>query len=133
MIDDFFDKITLYLSTSDFVEKFSVIKRKITISDGYIRIQIVLLNSDFIELSLYCQIKNLHVNIIDYRIHWQNKNGDLIKRWDNCRHHQGIENIPYHIHICKDKIITVLPGKEIDIFNLLSEIENALLKKSSNI
>jgi hypothetical protein len=33
-----------------------------------------------------------------YRYHWQNRNGQVIMRWDNAPHHPEIESFPHHLH-----------------------------------
>jgi len=37
-------------------------------------------------------------NTTKYRFHWQNKSGELIKRWDNAPHHPEINSFPDHLH-----------------------------------
>lgn len=33
-----------------------------------------------------------------YRFHWQDRNNQLIKRWDNAPHHAEVDTFPYHLH-----------------------------------
>ena len=33
-----------------------------------------------------------------YSFHWQDKNGDLIIRWDNAPHYKNIKTFPHHKH-----------------------------------
>ncbi len=37
-----------------------------------------------------------------YTYHWQEKNGTLIRRWDNAPYHDN-ETFPHHVHI-KNKV-----------------------------
>lgn len=34
-----------------------------------------------------------------YSFHWQDKENELIIRWDNAPHHQGVKTFPYHKHV----------------------------------
>lgn len=34
----------------------------------------------------------------NYSYHWQDKNGQLIIRWDNSPHHKSISTFPHHKH-----------------------------------
>ncbi|MCF2138402.1 MAG: DUF6516 family protein [Candidatus Thorarchaeota archaeon] len=34
----------------------------------------------------------------DYSYHWQDKNGNLITRWDNAPHHTQVQTFPHHKH-----------------------------------
>lgn len=60
-----------------------------------------------------------------YSYHWQNKNGNLIMRWDNKPHWKNLENFPHHKHI-KDK---VKPSKENNLEKVLEVIKEILKKK----
>lgn len=39
-----------------------------------------------------------------YSYQWQNKNGDLIIRWDNSPHHSHLKTFPNHQHV-NDRVI----------------------------
>jgi hypothetical protein len=36
--------------------------------------------------------------ITKYRHHWQDRNAQIIKRWDNAPHHRDIKTFPHHVH-----------------------------------
>ncbi|MCK4491669.1 MAG: hypothetical protein KAU03_03540 [Candidatus Altiarchaeales archaeon] len=38
-----------------------------------------------------------------YKYHWQDKEGNLIARWDNVPHHPEVSSFPHHRHV-KDKV-----------------------------
>jgi len=38
------------------------------------------------------------LSIKKYRHHWQNHDGQVIKRWDNAPHHPEIDTFPHHLH-----------------------------------
>lgn len=38
------------------------------------------------------------LSIKRYRHHWQNHDGQVIKRWDNAPHHLEIDTFPHHLH-----------------------------------
>ena len=120
MIESYLEDIILSLSESPHVESFEVIKKKITSTDGYIRLKAKLTNNDLLEISLYCQKMGTSVGIIDYRYHWQNEHGALKMRWDNCPHHKEIENFPFHVHLSDQ---TVYPSEQVDIYKVLEIIE----------
>ncbi|MFZ0456474.1 MAG: DUF6516 family protein [Ignavibacteriaceae bacterium] len=33
-----------------------------------------------------------------YSFHWQNKQNQLIRRWDNSPYHKNIKTFPFHLH-----------------------------------
>jgi len=60
----------------------------------------------------------------DYSYHWQ-RNGELIRRWDNAPHHMNLPNFPHHIHEEDD----ILPGFDVNLTDILSFIETRLKKQ----
>jgi hypothetical protein len=123
MIETYLEDIILCLNESHYVESFEVIKKKITGTDGYIRLKARLTNNDLLEVSLYCQKRGTSVEVVDYRYHWQNEDGVLKRRWDNCPHHKGIETFPFHVHLDDQ---TANPSEKIDIYKVLEILEKNL-------
>ena len=120
MIETYLEDIILSLNESYYIESFEVIKKKITSTDGYIRLKAKLTNNDLIKISLYCQKRETSVEVVDYRYHWQDEHGALKMRWDNCPHHKGLESFPFHVHL-NDK--TVNPSEKVNIYKVLEIIE----------
>lgn len=127
MIELYLDEIILMLSESPYVDSFSVTKKKLTGTDGYMRVKANLANNEILEISLYCQKIEAAIEIIDYRYHWQDKKGALIRRWDNCRHHKEIETFPFHVHIKSDK--TIGQSEKMDVFKILKIIGKLILDR----
>lgn len=120
MIETYLEDIILSLNESPYVESFEVIKKKVTSTDGYVRLRAKLTNNDLLEISLYCQKRETSVEIVDYRYHWQDGHGVLKMRWDNCPHHKGMETFPFHVHLNNQ---TVNPSEKVDIYKVLEIIE----------
>lgn len=59
-----------------------------------------------------------------YSFHWQDKHGNLIKRWDNAPHFPDLEGFPHHIHIGEND--TVVPGRPINALEMIAEIDREL-------
>ncbi len=59
-----------------------------------------------------------------YSYHYQNREKELIFRFDNAEHYSGVETFPHHKHL-KDK---VLPSKEPSLKEVLREIISRLSK-----
>ncbi|WP_369750793.1 DUF6516 family protein [Methanocaldococcus sp. FS406-22] len=56
--------------------------------------------------------------------HWQDKNGDLIIRWDNAPHYKNIKTFPHHKHTKNG----VEESDEVCLEDVLKYIENYLKK-----
>ncbi|MFH1562075.1 MAG: DUF6516 family protein [Nitrospirota bacterium] len=107
-VQDYFNELNLKLMESEIIEGFQIKKERITITDGYIRIQGKLINGDLIEFSEYCRFYNEMV-VEEYTFHWQDSKGNLIRRWDNAKHHPELKNFPHHVHV--DEETKVLPSE----------------------
>jgi len=127
MIATYLEEIILALIENPNIESFNVIKKKIAGTDGYIRIKANLTSDDLLEISLYCQKREESIEIVDYRYHWQDKNGVLKKRWDSCPHHREIETYPFHVHLDKQ---TIRPSGKMDIYKVLELIEKDIKDQS---
>ncbi len=119
MIESYFQELILTLSEDPSIDKFSVVNKKITSSEGYLRLKANFTNNDLLEISLYCQKKGSSVEVIDYRYHWQDEKGVLKRRWDNCKHHKKIKTFPFHVHI-DNKIVK--SSHKINIYEVLAII-----------
>jgi len=62
--------------------------------------------------------------VTKYSFHWQDKHGNLIKRWDNAPHFPDLEGFPHHIHIGEND--TVVPGKPINAMEMITEVDREL-------
>ncbi len=61
--------------------------------------------------------------VVTYSYHWADKDGAVIRSWDNTPHHRELPNFPHHIH---EHDGTVLSGQPVSIFDVLNEITLAL-------
>ena len=57
-----------------------------------------------------------------YSYHWQNKNGDILIRWDNAPHHKELKTFPHHRHEGK----RVLPSHRITVEEVIAVLKNKL-------
>ncbi|MDO8445650.1 MAG: DUF6516 family protein [Deltaproteobacteria bacterium] len=64
------------------------------------------------------------VRLVDYRFHWQDREGKIIKRWDNARHHPELTTFPYHIHIGSDG--NVNESADVDLSEVLQVLESEI-------
>jgi len=59
----------------------------------------------------------------EYSYHWQ-KDGKMIRRWDNAPHHKDLSNFPHHVHDGTD----ILSCEDINLTDVLNFIEDKLRK-----
>ena len=56
-----------------------------------------------------------------YSYHWQDKNKNMIIRWDNSPHHKQLKTFPHHKHVPEIK-----ESNEIRIEDILKVIEEKI-------
>ena len=125
-IADYFETIKEHLLVVSFVADFKISKQVERSKNGYIRIRMTFTDHSRLEFSEFVE-QNVgdEIQVVTYSYHWSGENDTLICRWDNTPHFPKLEKFPHHIHRNEDQVI---PGKPINIFDVLSEIEKTLNK-----
>jgi len=72
------------------------------------------------EFAEYLEIRSEEVFIEIYSYHWQDLKGNLIRRWDNVRHHKEVATYPHHLHLETGEVIESIP---MNLKKVLREIE----------
>ena len=90
MLENYLDVIVHDLVVSFVVSSFQVLKREVGEEDGYIRVKCNLSNGDILEFAEYIQLRKNMIYLETYSFHWQSADGNLVKRWDNVKHHKEV-------------------------------------------
>lgn len=123
-IHGYLEENILLLTASPIVEHFQIVKRRETESDGYLRVRAILICEGLLEISIYYQMAENAVSLVGYRFHWQDREGKIIKRWDNARHHPELTTFPFHIHVGSDS--NVNDSANIDLSEVLQVVESEI-------
>jgi hypothetical protein len=123
-IEEYFIKIELLLIERPIFKEYKIIKKVVLYSEGLIRIRIVLLNDDILELFQFVEIVEDKLLSKKYSYHWQKKTGELIKRWDSAPHYKDLDNFPHHIHNKDNAVVSnpIIPN----ILMILDTIESEI-------
>lgn len=57
------------------------------------------------------------IKVENYKFHWQDSQGRLIRRWDNAPHHPEVEGFPHHLH----------DGSEENVISGVSKIDTEMV------
>jgi hypothetical protein len=102
MIEDYLKKLDDYILAADEIIDLEIIRRTIWDTDlekvGIYRYKIHFYDGSLLELTERLVEEKDRIFVTKYRFHWQNKEGNLIKRWDNAKHHPEIDTFPHHMH-----------------------------------
>ena len=129
LLEEYFDSAEACLIESPAIRSYMIIRREISPVDGKLRVKAVLDDDSLLEFFLYLTEKNKHIEQSKYSFHWQDKQGSLIKRWDNAPHHPELKNVPHHAHIGDDRVEALFDVP--DVFFVIEQIE-ANLNTASN-
>ena len=99
IIASYFDEIEMRLIESPVVVSYKQARREITPTDGKLRIRATLIDGGLFEFFEYVAEEKGRIDLRKYSFHWQDADGELIRRWDNVKHHMDLPNAPHHLHI----------------------------------
>ena len=102
MIEAYLRRLDDLLSTSALVRDIEIVRRSIRDTEFekvlHYRYRVLLANGDMVEMTERVLEAQGALEVSKYRDHWQNRQGLLIKRWDNAPHYRAIETFPHHLH-----------------------------------
>jgi hypothetical protein len=96
--EDYLALIKSLIAICPVVVEFSILREDAQGDKGLWRYRLTLQDKSFVEMFEFFEIQSDLVKVIKYSFHWQQDNGQLIKRWDNAAHHPEIETYPHHLH-----------------------------------
>ena len=107
------------------VIQFTIIREESQIDKGLWGYRLTLKDESLLEMFEFFIIESGQVDIIKYRFHWQQKDGTIIKRWDNAAHHPEISTYPHHLHDGAEN--TVVECHSIAIQEILTVVSQQML------
>ncbi len=120
-----FEQYQQLLIQSAAIARFSILKQTVTQRDGRIRVRALLNDGGLLEFAEYIAITEAQQTAAPtYTFHWQNAQGQLVRRWDNVNHFPRLAYAPHHIHQADEMVVgnPHLPTLE----TVLAEIEKIL-------
>ena len=123
MLLSYIKEIEKLVTTASEIIRFEVIRNNIRETELetilLYRFKIVFQDASTLELTERIIERANKLSRTKYSYHYQDKDGILIKRWDNAPHHNEISTFPHHIHISMDQVIE---GAEISGLDILRDI-----------
>ena len=123
MIENYLRKLDDLILAADEIIDVKILRRSIWDTDlekiGLYRYRISFSDGSFLEMTERI-VEEDRLITTKYRFHWQNKEGQIIKRWDNARHHPEIKTFPHHLHDGSEG--NVIACKEISGLEVLAKI-----------
>jgi hypothetical protein len=98
-------KILELFKPSKLIKSYEILDLKTGEGTIYYKINAILMNNTTLFVTEF-----ISKDEIIYSYHWQDKKGNLIRRWDNAPYHK-VETFPHHVHI----EVKIEPSYETDI------------------
>ena len=128
-VRDYLDEVARLFLLSPVVHSFQIREREEQLHESFIRIRAVLTNGDVLEAFEFVVATPDAVQTHTYRLHWQQDDGRLKRRWDNAPHHRDVSTFPYHVHVGPmDQVESATPMM---ILKALAYIEETLQQDDS--
>jgi hypothetical protein len=129
MIEAYLRRLDALLGTSALVHDVEIVRRSIRDTEFekvfHYRYRVLLANGDLIEMTERAIEVQGSLEVSKYRHHWQDRNGLLIKRWDNAPHYRAIDTFPHHLHDgAEDHVVSHPATMGLEVLqHILEEIE----------
>ena len=122
-----FDEIEARFIESPAILSYHIIRRDISFDDGKLRIRSALIGGGVFESFLYVKDGGDHLQLLKYSFHWQDSEGNPVRRLDNAPHHKDLPYAPGHVHTGVDHVEGFAGNP--DIFAFLDVIELSLINE----
>lgn len=127
-ISEYLEGVKDRLLTDACVSRFTIRRERATLSEGYLRVRLVLVNDDELEFSEYVRIGSAdEIEVVIYSYHWSTADGMLVCRWDNTPHFPHLTGFPHHVHRGEGD---AEPGQPVTFLSVLDAIVQTI--KDSN-
>ena len=118
-------EVDLALVGSPVILEYEIVRSKVNVDDGSIRVRAVLINGDFLEAAEYFALRGDRRITVDYSYQWMDStHTQLRRRWDSTPHYPGLANFPHHVHLGAEG--TVVPGHPLSLLDLLKLLETEI-------
>ena len=128
-VRDYLDEVERLFLFSPAVRSFQIREREERLHEGFIRIRAILNNGDVSD-AFECVVATPNaVQTRTYRMHWQQSDSRLKRRWDHAPHHRDISTVPHHVHI--GLMDHVEASEPMTILQALAFVEEAIQRDES--
>lgn len=110
---------------SPVVREYRILRWEVAQASGQIRVRILLIDGGLLDMFEYVVVGLDDVLMaIKYHYHWQDRDGNIVRRWDSAAHHAELPHAPHHVHLPDGQVRGVDPAPSIT--TVLAEIQASL-------
>jgi Family of unknown function (DUF6516) len=104
LISEYFQKIESQIADCIYIIETSLVKDKRSLHIGIIEGELFFIDESRLHFIEFVNVKET-IEVYKYSYHYQDRNIDLIFRYDMAPHHREIKTFPHHKHIHSNNVI----------------------------
>lgn len=104
LIAEYFQQIESQIADCVHILEASLLKDKRSLHIGIIEGELIFTDESVLHFIEFVNVKET-AEVYRYSYHYQDRNGNLIFRYDMAPHHPEIKTFPHHKHIHSNKVI----------------------------
>jgi len=104
LINEYFQKIESQIANCIHIIETILVKDKRSLHIGVIEGEIFFIDESKLNFIEFVNVRET-IEVYKYSYHYQDRNSDLIFRYDMAPHHQEIKTFPHHKHIHSNNVI----------------------------
>ncbi len=104
LISEYFQKIESQIADCIYIIETSLVKDKRSLHIGIIEGELFFTDESRLHFIEFINVKET-IEVYKYSYHYQDRNSDLIFRYDMAPHHREIKTFPHHKHIHSNNVI----------------------------
>ena len=121
LISEYFQKIESQIADCIYIIETSLVKDKRSLHLGIIEGELFFTDESRLHFIEFVNVKET-IEVYKYSYHYQDRNSDLIFRYDMAPHHQEIKTFPYHKHIYSNNVIEASTPAFAQILDEISDL-----------
>jgi len=103
LITEYFQKIESQIADCVHILETTLLRDKRSLHIGIIEGKLIFVDESVLHFIEFINVKQT-AEVYKYSYHYQDRNGNLVFRYDMAPHHREIESFPHHKHIHSNKL-----------------------------
>ncbi|MEA2040211.1 MAG: DUF6516 family protein [Thermodesulfobacteriota bacterium] len=126
LIIEYFQRIESQIADCIHIVESSLLKDRRSLHIGIIEGELLFADESVLHFIEFVNVKDT-IEVYKYSYHYQDRNGDLIFRYDMAPHHREMQTFPHHKHTLSNKVIEA-PCPTLE--QILNEIDDMIVQLS---
>jgi len=121
LISEYFQKIESQIADCIYIIETSIVYDKRSLHIGIIEGELFFIDESKLHFIEFVNVKKT-VEVYKYSYHYQDRNRDLIFRYDMAPHHREIKTFPHHKHVHSNNVIEASAPTFVQVLEEISDL-----------